>query len=399
MAPNQVSCNDFLDWINTNDLACMTFTGSGYTLCNGRRGLHRIHRRLDRALCNGVCLDEWDSCSYQVLVRNCSYHSPILASLASNSLKKVSNFCIFSMWLQDSSCLKLIHDSWNNKVVGCPMFILQHKLKRLKTELCDWNKNSFGNVHNAVILKQGLLLSIQQNLEIASMSDIDGLLCQEKKTKEEFDHALHCQYLFWKERAKMLWFKDGDRHTAFFHVVVKRRNNSSEIHRLRIYNVENMMLMKSPYFLEIKNVIFNLNGNSASGPDGFAGVFYQSCWDIIGTDVFLRSKERFFTLLGPDEPIVPPQALEVGVTLVPPTDTNLDRAAICPVNCCTSFTEIRLLIARIVAHFSGFAFIPRSVSRKPKNLPASTPNTHFSGFSFSLYLAIVVNSSSRSATC
>jgi len=36
--------------------------------------------------------------------------------------------------------------------------------------------------------------------------------------------------------------------------------------------------------LEIKNVIFNLNDNSAPGPDGFGGVFYHSCWEIIGTD-------------------------------------------------------------------------------------------------------------------
>ena len=68
------------------------------------------------------------------------------------------------------------------------------------------------------------------------MSDSDGLLCQENIAKEELDHALHCQYLFWKERAKMLWFKDGDRNTAFFHAVVKRRNNSSGIHCLRIDN-------------------------------------------------------------------------------------------------------------------------------------------------------------------
>jgi len=82
------------------------------------------------------------------------------------------------------------------------MFILQHKLKRLKIELQDLNKNSFGNVHNAIPLKQDLLLDIQQNLETASLSDIDGLLCQEKIVKEEFDHVLHCQY--------MLRFKDGE---------------------------------------------------------------------------------------------------------------------------------------------------------------------------------------------
>ena len=34
----------------------------------------------------------------------------------------------------------------------------------------------------------------------------------------------------------MLQFKDGDKNTAFFHVVVNRRNNSSGIHRLRIDN-------------------------------------------------------------------------------------------------------------------------------------------------------------------
>jgi len=63
---NQISCNEFLNWINSNDLSCMPFTGTCYTWCNGRRGLHT---RLDRALSNGVCLDEWDSCTYQVLVK------------------------------------------------------------------------------------------------------------------------------------------------------------------------------------------------------------------------------------------------------------------------------------------------------------------------------------------
>ena len=108
---------------------------------------------------------------------------------------------------------------------------------------------------------------------------------------------------------------------CFFHVVVKRRINSSGIHHLHIDNEviedpklyaefisnvpdtsdmedfivsyilelvsseENMMLIKCPDFLEIKNVVFNLNGNSALVPGGFSGVFYHSCWDIIGTYV------------------------------------------------------------------------------------------------------------------
>ena len=165
------------------------------------------------------------------------------------------------------------------------------------------------------------------------MSNIYGFLCQENIVKEELDYALHCQYLFWKERAKMLWFKDGDQNIAFFHGVVKRRNNYSGIHHLQIDNEviedskliedhildfnkilyvesisnvqdtsnmqdfigtyipklfsfeKNMMLIKCHDFLEIKNVVFNLNGNSAPSPNGFGGVLYHSCWEIIGTDV------------------------------------------------------------------------------------------------------------------
>jgi len=73
------------------------YFGPCYTWCNGRRGLHKIDRKLDEALCNRACLDEWDSCNYQVLVKNCSYHSLILASFTNNCLRKVNNFRLFSM--------------------------------------------------------------------------------------------------------------------------------------------------------------------------------------------------------------------------------------------------------------------------------------------------------------
>lgn len=36
---------------------------------------------------------------------------------------------------------------------------------------------------------------------------------------------------------------------------------------------------------EIKAVVFDLNKDSASGPDGYSGEFYQSCWNIIKEEV------------------------------------------------------------------------------------------------------------------
>jgi len=56
---------------------------------------------------------------------------------------------------------------------------------------------------------------------------------------------------------------------------------------------ENMLLINCLDYLEIKNVVFNLNGNNAPGLDGFGGVFYHSCWEIIGKNV-CKVVQQFF---------------------------------------------------------------------------------------------------------
>jgi len=52
-------------------------------------------------------------------------------------------------------------------------------------------------------------------------------------------------------------------------------------------------LIKCPNYFKIKNTIFNLNGNSAPGPNGLCDVFYHSCWEIIGMNV-CKAVQQFF---------------------------------------------------------------------------------------------------------
>ncbi|WMV29500.1 hypothetical protein MTR67_022885 [Solanum verrucosum] len=48
---------------------------------------------------------------------------------------------------------------------------------------------------------------------------------------------------------------------------------------------DNEALGKRPEMQEVKNAIFNLNGDSACGPDGLTGRLFQACWDIVGYDI------------------------------------------------------------------------------------------------------------------
>lgn len=40
-----------------------------------------------------------------------------------------------------------------------------------------------------------------------------------------------------------------------------------------------------PSIDEIRDAVFGISRDSASGPDGFSSFFYQHCWDIVQTDV------------------------------------------------------------------------------------------------------------------
>lgn len=81
VAPNQVLCSKFLDCIHANNLLEMPYSGPTFTWSNESKGQNRIDKTLDRAFCNLECMDVWSSCKYQVLVKSCFDHTPILANL------------------------------------------------------------------------------------------------------------------------------------------------------------------------------------------------------------------------------------------------------------------------------------------------------------------------------
>lgn len=50
---------------------------------------------------------------------------------------------------------------------------------------------------------------------------------------------------------------------------------------------KNEALLRAPDEIEVKEAIFALSGENASGLDGFTGIFYQTCWKIIKNDLIV----------------------------------------------------------------------------------------------------------------
>lgn len=98
------------------------------------------------------------------------------------------------MWSAHPDCINIIKHCWANQVTGCPMFVLNQKLKNLKEALKVWNKNTFGNVHSQVNTTYKELDDIQVKIDNIGCTDI--LMDQEKIAQVNLENALNIEEIF-----------------------------------------------------------------------------------------------------------------------------------------------------------------------------------------------------------
>jgi hypothetical protein len=145
---------EFKSWTNRNALVHLPTNGAEYTWNNGT-GINRCtERRLDRAITNQIWLDSCHTLSVSALTKHHSDHYPLLLDVQVNNIPFASQFKFMRMWVSHPNCSTIVRDSCSSNVIGCPMFILTKKLKSLKEKLKIWNKDCFGNVHEAVQLAE-----------------------------------------------------------------------------------------------------------------------------------------------------------------------------------------------------------------------------------------------------
>jgi hypothetical protein len=217
------------------------------------------------------------------------------------------------MWIHHEDCRRVIQEAWNVNIVGCPMFILNQKLKLLKQKLKIWNKTVFGNVHNLVEEAEEKLSSIQADIDIFGASD--SLMEHQKAAQVTLENSLNIEEEFWREKSKVVWHSDGDRNTKYFHRLTKIKNTSKLINSLmngdsivtdpkqisshitehfkNIFSTNivvqdlqvnnliedsiphlisdelNSMLTRLPSSSEVQEAVLAMNKDGAPGPDGF----------------------------------------------------------------------------------------------------------------------------------
>ncbi|XP_039007845.1 uncharacterized protein LOC120135683 [Hibiscus syriacus] len=182
-----VDSSEFQNCVDNLGIFDHPYNGPCFTWSNKQQDTY-LARKLDRVMINPRWIDVFPDSAVEFQAPGDSDHCPAFVWLhkAAPSARP-KPFKFFNFWALHPGFLNIVRDSWQQPMAGNPAQVLFQKLKRLN--------------------------SIENELQVE----------RELKNLEE------AELLFYKQKAKANWIKEGDQGTKFFHSVVASRRKSNTI--------------------------------------------------------------------------------------------------------------------------------------------------------------------------
>ncbi|KAL8483302.1 hypothetical protein ACS0TY_026115 [Phlomoides rotata] len=128
------------------------------------------------------------------------------------------------MWLEKDGCGEIVAKGWDR---GNTFSNFLDRTLRCGTQLKSWDEKTFGFIGKKIRDLRKVLEVLQIRIQT---SDVLRLI---REKSGELDELLKLEEIWWFQRSRALWLKDGDRNTPFFHKKASQRRKRNIINRIK----------------------------------------------------------------------------------------------------------------------------------------------------------------------
>lgn len=333
--PRPQSCMDhFKEALEFCSLTDLGFEGDVFTWRNNN---HRcegyIRERLDQAIANV----EWRSSFPGLWVINGDHrhsnHRPVVVVTDEEITHQVRSgqpsFRFEAGWIKEVLCEPIVENAWKlyMNVHGGKV---ENAVQDVVVDLWDWNCNVLGDLGKRIKKAKRALKSCRSDqLNARNVTREHVLKYILEKLEDQKD-------LHWRQCAHVLWLKNGDHNSKFFHQFASERRTRNKITRLvteeggvatdegemrvlvanyynhlfeshagdridellqhvpvKVPEEVNRALCKELTSEEIKEALDGIGDLKAPGSEGMPALFYKQFWHIIGDDIVHEVKSLF----------------------------------------------------------------------------------------------------------
>jgi len=257
-----------------------------------------------------------------------SDHRPILADILTKPTRRSKKFKFDKRWLDNEELRQVILEGWKSPDLPPNATIMEH-ISSCRKALSEWRRQN--NVNSAKLVED-----LKEKVE-GLYADDSATTGEIAAALKELSEALKSEEMFWKQKSRVFWLREGDMNTKFFHALTKQRRARNKITQLVdedgniVEDDEGLVAIATSYFRqifessdpeeieealahvpttitgamnddltapvsewEIKLALFAMHPEKAPGPDGMTALFYQKFWDIVKEDLTLMVNKFLF---------------------------------------------------------------------------------------------------------